>query len=73
MAFIQFCAIVLYHFLTYTCHFNISTALKVVKDKLIKYCGNRESNACSVTMLDIPERTYNYREYQDKLVSDDFK
>ena len=26
-----------------------------------------------ITLLDIPERTYNYSQYQDGLVSDDFK
>ena len=73
LAFMQFCVIVLYHFLTYTFHFNISATLKYCKTKAYNCCSNRESDVSSAIMLDIPERTYNYREYQDKLISDDFK
>ena len=74
LAFIQFCAIVLYHFLTYTCHCNIEIILQTSKEKLVKFCYKNHSNHhnVGVELLNIPERTYNYAEYQDGLVSDDF-
>ena len=74
LAFIQFCTIVLYHFLTYTCHCNIEIILQISKEKLIKFCHKNHSNHhnVGVELLNVPERTYNYAEYQDGLVSDDF-
>ena len=70
VAFIQFCIIILCHFLTYTFHCNAA-----IKENLVKLWNRRKSNHCSydVTLLNIPECTYNYKEYQDGLVSDDFK
>ena len=70
VAFIQFCIIILCHFLTYTLHCNAA-----IKENLVKLWNRRKSNHCSyeVRLLNIPERTYNYEEYQDGLVSDDFK
>ena len=70
VAFIQFCIIILCHFLTYTFHCNTA-----IKENLVKLWNRRKSNHCSydVTLLNIPERAYNYEEYQDGLVSDDFK
>ena len=70
VAFIQFCIIIFCHFLTYTFHCNAA-----IKENLVKLWNRRKSNHCSydVTLLNIPERTYNYEEYQDGLVSDDFK
>ena len=69
LAFIQFCIIVIYHILAYTyrCKFSI-------KKKLALLFTTKKSNHLSfnVALLDIPERTYNYSEYQDGLVSDDF-
>ena len=76
LAFIQFCTIVLYHFLTYTCHCNVETILQASKEKLVKFCyknHTRNNHYFDVELLNIPERTYNYAEYQDGLVSDDFK
>ena len=76
LAFIQFCAIVLYHFLTYTCHCNVVTMLQAGKQKIMKYFSlneNKWENLNNLELLDIPERTYNYTEYQDGLVSDDFR
>ena len=76
LAFIQFCTIVLYHFLTYTCHCNVETILQASKEKLVKFCyknHTRNNLYFDVELLNIPERTYNYAEYQDGLVSDDFK
>ena len=72
-AFIQFCAIVLYHFLTYTCHCNVAITLQTLKHKLLHlYCKRHLDYNIGVELLNIPERTYNYTEYQDGLVSDDF-
>ena len=76
LAFIQFCTIVLYHFLTYTCHCNVVTLLQAGKQKIMKYFlpkENKWENLNDLELLDIPERTYDYTEYQDGLVSDDFK
>ena len=76
LAFIQFCTIVLYHFLTYTCHCNVETILQASKEKLVKFCYKnhpKNNDYIDVELLNIPERTYNYAEYQDGLVSDDFK
>ena len=71
LAFIQFCITVIYHFLTYTCHCNIENTLNTVRKKLMKH-RRRECHPINVALLNIPERTYNYNEYQDGLVSDDF-
>ena len=76
LAFIQFCTIVLYHFLTYTCHCNVEIILKASKEKLVKFCHKnhtRNIRYIDVALLNIPECTYNYSEYQDGLVSEDFK
>jgi len=67
-----FCAI-LYDsytpFLVYTYHCKFS-----FKEKLMIFFNRKKFNYCSfdVTLLNIPERTYNYTEYQDGLVSNDF-
>ena len=68
LAFIQFCIIVVCHIFAYTYHCKFS-----IKKKLTMLFTTKKSN-CSfdVALLDIPERTYNYSEYQDGLVSDDF-
>ena len=71
LTFIQLCIIVIYHFLIYTCHCNIGNTLVIIKVKLIKYCRNN-SHKSNIILHNIPECTYNYREYQDGLVSDDF-
>ena len=70
LALLQFNIIVLGHFVVYTCHCKFS-----IKEKLTMLFKKRKSNHHSfdVALLDIPERTYNYSEYQDGLVSDDFK
>ena len=74
LAFTQFCIIVLYHFLTYTCHYDIVNKLQSGK-QMIKHITkkNKCQNINYHELLDIPERTYNYTEYQDGLVSDDFR
>ena len=74
LAFIQFCAILLYHFLTYTCHCNVVSVLQTLKHKLLSVCHKNHLNySVDVELLNIPECTYNYTEYQDGLVSNDFK
>ena len=76
LAFIQFCTILLCHFLIYTCHCNVVVIILVtLKEKIMKFCNRRKPDDCSneISLLNIPERTYNYSEYQDGLVSDDFK
>ena len=74
LAFIQFCVVVLYHFLTYTCHCDIVNKLKSGK-QMIEYITkkNKSESLNYLELLDIPECTYNYTEYQDGLVSDDFR
>ena len=71
LAFIQFCIIVTYHFLTYTCHCNIENTLHRIKEKWSNYF-TKDHRAIDVALLNIPECAYNYSEYQDGLVSDDF-
>ena len=71
LAFIQFCIIVTYHFLTYTCHCNIENALHSIKEKWSN-CFTKDHHAIDVALLNVPECAYNYSEYQDGLVSDDF-
>ena len=39
---IQFCTIVFYHFLTYTCHCNIVTGLLTIKEKVMKLCNKKD-------------------------------
>ena len=73
LAFIQFCTIVFYHFLTYTCHCDIMNKINLVVKILQRITKkNIYQNLDNHELLDIPERTYNYNEYQDGLVSDDF-
>ena len=76
LAFFQFCTIVLYHSLTYTCHCNFEIILQASKEKLVKSCyrnHSRNNHYIDVALLNIPECTYNYSEYQDGLVSEDFE
>ena len=68
-AFVQFCIIILCHLLTYTFHYNVT-----IKKSLVKLWNRKKpSGSYDVALLNIPERTYNYAQYQDGLVSDDFK
>ena len=75
LAFIQFSTIVLYHFLIYTCHCNVVNILVMLKESLMKLCRLRriDNDINEVSLLNIPECTYNYSEYRDGLISDDFK
>ena len=65
--------IVLYHFLTYTCYCNIVVVLQTAKEKIMRYNLKNNRSQNTLYLLDIPECTYNYTEYQNGLVSDDFK
>ena len=49
--------------------------LQTGKQKMMKYCSKNKTcqNSIDIELLNIPECTYNYTEYQDGLVSDDFK
>ena len=71
LAFIQFCIIMVYHFLTYTCHCNIENTLHAVKIQLLK-CRRKDDHLINVALLNVPNCTYNYSEYQDGLISEDF-
>ena len=75
LAFVQFAIIILYHFLTYTCHCDIIRMGRIVREKVIKLCKKKPLSHVSnnVALLNIPECTYNYTEYRDGLVSDDFR
>ena len=75
LTFIQLFIIVLYHVLTYTYHCSIVIALQTLKGKVMKLCYNNHTKykaRFDIELLNIPECTYNYNEYQDGLVSDDF-
>ena len=75
LAFIQFSTIVLYHFLVYICHCNVVDILVMLKESIMKMCrlGRIDNGVNEVSLLNIPECTYNYSEYRDGLISDDFK
>ena len=66
LVFIQFSTMVLYHFLTYTCHFHVLTAFRCLKENAMNFCGRRQDNYLNdIALLDINENTYNYNEFQD--------
>ena len=76
LALVHFIMLVLYHFLTFTWHCDIETLLQTLKHKLLNLWYRDHLKNISnfdIALLNIPERTYNYTEYQDGLVSDDFK
>jgi len=76
LALTQFCIIVLYHFFTYTCHCNVATTLQAIVIRLMRVCSRKKhyhQNINEIALLNIPNRTYNYSEYRDGLISDDFE
>ncbi|XP_065915481.1 uncharacterized protein [Dysidea avara] len=75
IALIHFTIILLYHFLTFTCHCNVENKLWDAKEKIIKCCHLTHYTPHREDMMsfEIPELTCNYAEYRDGLVSDDFK
>ena len=63
LAFIQICTIVFYHFLTYSCHCNVVTALQTVKEKLMSSLHvhvNSDNHLHSTSQLNIPDHTFSY-------------
>ena len=75
LAFVQLLIIALYHFLTYTCHCNMAHALLILKIKFTRLRSKihfKSETDFDAELLSVPERTFNYTEYQDGLVSDDF-
>ena len=76
MALLQLLVIILCHFLAYTCHCDVGIVFQTSKDKILKLWYNKcfkNNSGFDIELLSIPECTYNYSEYQDGLVSDDFK
>ena len=76
LAFIQFYTIVFYHFLTYTCSCKSVPGLQIIRDRIMNSSNRRNGghgNRNDIAMLNIPNRSYNYNEYCDGLVSDDFR
>jgi len=71
-AYIQFCALLFYHFLAYTCHRNLADILQRMKQKMIFTKSNKCQSSYDIALLDIPECTFKYNQYQDGLISDDF-
>ena len=69
LALLQFGIIVACHFLvfSYHCKFSIEEILMIPFNK-----WKSSQRSFDVAPLNIPDRTYNYNEYQDGLVSDDF-
>ena len=62
LALFQFCTIVFYHFLTYTCHCNVVATLKTGKKRLMKLCTicrKDIKNSNDLTLLNIPEPIHN--------------
>ena len=73
LAFLQLCIIVIYHFLTYTCHCSVQNTLQIVKEIMVNYmCKRKNDYSVNIELLNVPECAYNYNEYQDGLVSEDF-
>ena len=74
IAFLQFCGIVLMHFFIYVCKCSTGITVQSAKRKVLKFCCMKIKNPqpYDVKLLNIPECTYNYKEYRDGLVSDDF-
>ena len=72
LSFIQLSTITVYHFLTYTSKCNVGITLQNFKNKAIKLFGKNHNSSFDVKLLNIPECTFAYNEYQEGLVSDDF-
>jgi len=70
---LHFSTIVLIHLFIYTCHCSMMMMTFKKRLKRLLYIGKSDfPMKCDVQMLNIPERDYDYREYRDGLVSDDF-
>ena len=76
LACLQLFAMVFYYLLSYTCHWKVLNALHTLKSKLLNLYYNKHfkrQSKFNVELLSIPNCSYNYTEYQDGLVSDDFE
>jgi len=71
---IHFCAIALYHFFMYTYHCGtIVVLLGGIRRKIESLLLHKKQNQVyEVRLPNIPERTHNYSEYREGLISDDF-
>ena len=66
LAFVQFVSIVLYHFLSYTCHCDVVTALRTLRENAMRICRKRLDDYLNdIALLVIDKNTHNYNEYQD--------
>ena len=66
LAFIQFSIMVLHHFLTYTCHLDVLTTLRTLRENATRFFHSRLDNYLNdIALLDINKNRYNYNEYQD--------
>ena len=72
IALFHFIIIILFHFLTFTCCCDVENMLWMVKEKIARLCYSSTHPNCKSYSLQIPERTYNYTEYREGLVTDDF-
>ena len=61
-----------YHIIVYMCHCSLNNIFQVVSDKF-KTAKRSEQLSNDIRLFAIPERSFNYNEYQDGLISDDFK
>ena len=69
---LQFCLIIFSHLLTYALHCDLIKILKAVATRMIP-SKKPDSFIAHNVPLDIPERSFNYAEYRDGLISDDFE
>ena len=72
ITFIHFCLIIFFHILIYTLHYDLINTIKTLVKKIPLF---DKSNRFPVhnSQLNIPDCAYNYAEYRDGLVSDDFR
>jgi len=70
LAFIQFCTIVLYHFLTYTCYYGVMALIQSIKQKLkrLYWTKQLQHDNNNITLLNIPECMHNYAEIMTDLL-----
>ena len=61
-----------YHIIVYMCRCSVNNIFQVVRDKFktAKMSGQFSND---IRLFAIPERSFNCNEYQDGLISDDFK
>ena len=70
--FIKFCLIILSHIITYSLHCDLISVLKAKTNKITWF--KKSEQFCGInSSLQIPDRAYNYTEYRDGFVSNDFR